>query len=225
MKILTLLLLALAISSVSQQTQASMISYKFSQDGFEGGGSVSGFFRGTDLNNDGRIYAASATINSALGLPFGNELDYAEVTFSGFGATPGPSTIIYDKSVADMNAFQSTFWAFAYNLDGGELGDEENEGLSFSTFSPSTNLYLGSAFLPVFQNEASREVGVCDGVMLCSAILGYEPDADSPIGAVVTYENYTSEKLRLSQVPVPATFSLFMCAAIILMCRKQMQKK
>lgn len=189
---------------------ASPITYSFSQDGFSSGGSISGFFSGRDLDGDGQIYAVSRGISDIFGLPFGNELDYAEVTFEGFGDTPGASTVVYDKSVADMEDGSNLFMAFAYNLDGGLIGDDPNEGMSLSRFSPSTNYWLGEAFTFVFENEASELIGACGSAPLCGGVLGFVPDAASPTGAVVVYEDFSGESVATVRVPLPGVIWLML---------------
>jgi hypothetical protein len=222
MRALMCSLLGILAYGVAGHSFASPITYSFSQDGFSSGGSISGFFSGRDLDGDGQLYAVSRGISEIFGLPFGNELDYAEVTFEGFGDIPGESTVVYDKSVADMESPLNLFMAFAYNLDGGELGDDPDEGLSLSRFSPSTNYWLGEAFTFVFENESSELIGACGTAPLCGGVLGLVPDEASPIGAVVVYEDFSGESVATVRVPVPGVLWLMLggLAAIGLTGRK-----
>jgi hypothetical protein len=214
-------LTALVIATVPALTwgQAAPVTVQFSQNDFSTGGTVSGFFRGRDLDGDGQIYAVSRGISDIFGLTFGNELDYAEVTFSGFGELPGSSTVVYDKSVADMESPANLFMAFAYNVNGGPLGDEPDEGMSLSVFSPSTNFLVGSAFAFVFANEASEPVGTCGVAPQCGLVIALEPDADSPIGASVVFEDFTASGLsgtpRAPQT-VPLSPQLSILIALVL---------
>lgn len=199
--------------------QAAPVTVQFSQSDFSTGGTVSGLFRGRDLDGDGQIYAVSRGITDIFGLTFGNELDYAEVTFSGFGDLPGSSTVVYDKSVADMESPANLFMAFAYNVNGGPLGDEPDEGMSLSVFSPSTNLLVGNAFAFVFANEASQPVGTCGVAPQCGLVIALEPDANSPIGASVVFEDFTASGLSGTPQPpqtVPLSPQLSVLIALIL---------
>lgn len=217
-----LLGLLLAGSASLSWGQAQTVTFQFTQTGFSNGASVTGYFRGTDLDGDGQIYAVSRTISDLFGLPFGNELDYAEVTFRGFGDLPGSTTVVYDKLVADMENPANTFMALAYNLDGGAFGDDPNEGVSLSVFSPSTNYNMSNAFSFVFSNEVSQTIGACDGSTVCGLVVSLVPDAASPIGASVTFEDFSSEPVQrvrrsAQPVPVPTEFSIAIGLAIALL--------
>lgn len=201
--------------------QGQTVTYEFSQTGFSTGGSVSGFFRGTDLDGDGRIYAVSRAISDIFGLPFGNELDYAEVTFTGFGDTPGARTVVYDKSAADMESPRNFFMAFAYNLDGGPIGDQPNEGVSLSVFSPSTNYNMGEAFSFVFANESSSQIGSCGVAASCGLVISLVPDDTTEIGARVTFEDFSGEPVvgserigAVRQVPLSPQLSMLISLAL-----------
>nr|WP_136250825.1 hypothetical protein [Ningiella ruwaisensis] len=207
------------------------VKFEFSQDGFysynfdENGllvqgelleASISGFFTGKDLDGDGQLYARSRLASDPplnYG-PFGNELITAEVTFSGFGTSAGPQTIVYDKNgtdpfgnPSDMNSLFSAFMGIAYNLDGGPLGDTEDEGVSFSLFAPSTNFTLGSLFSPYWSEPnwlGAANTGVCDGTLFCGAVFEAFP-ADTPDGARAVAPFYLSTNaLQIEQVAVPA---------------------
>lgn len=202
--------------------QGQTVTFEFTQTGFSNGASITGFFRGTDLDGDGRIYAVSRTISNIFGLPFGNELDYAQVTFNGFGDLPGETTVVFDKRVADMESPANTFMALAYNLDGGAFGDDANEGVSLSVFSPSTNYNMGNAFSFVFANEANQTIGACDGSGApCGLVISLVPDQNSPIGAAVTFTDFSSTPVirgrgAAQPVPIPTEFSIAIGLAIAL---------
>jgi hypothetical protein len=201
---------ALFLTGAANFASASLISFEFHQDGFASGGSVSGSFRGRDLDGDGRLYAVSRGISNIFGLPFGNELDYAEVTFSGFGTLPGPSTVVYDRSVADMENPRNLFMAFAYNIDGGALGDEPDEGMSLSIFSPSTNYLVGDLFEFIFANQVSQSIGSCGVDPLCSTVVSLVPDPSEAIGARVVFEDFSGNDVKTTEVPLPGGFSLLL---------------
>jgi hypothetical protein len=211
--------LVLCAAPVLSWGQAAPVTLQFSQSGFSTGGTISGFFRGRDVDGDGQIYAVSRGISDIFSLPFGNELDYAEVTFSGFGDLPGSSTVVYDRSVADMESAAHLFMAFAYNVNGGPLGDEPDEGMSLSVFSPSTNFLIGNAFAFVFANEASQPVGTCGVAPQCGLVIALVPDEASPIGASVVFEDFAASGLsgtpRIPQA-VPLSPQLSVLIALIL---------
>ncbi|WP_018983183.1 hypothetical protein [Salinimonas chungwhensis] len=224
MKHLKYMLVVLLSSLCLSNSFAAPITFEFSQTGFSSGGSVHGYFRGTDLDNDGRIYASSLLSEMVTGTPFGNELDYAEVTFTGFGTTQGPQTLIYDKSVADMNSFENAFMAIAYNIDGGALGDDANEGLSLSVFSPSTNFWLGNEFVHIFSQYTAQNVGICDGLSICGAVLEFIPGPD-PINddPVLIFQDYTTQSATLTNVPGPSSIGLFLFAFFALLAVRKIQ--
>lgn len=198
--------------------QGETVTVEFSQSGFSSGGSISGFFRGTDLDGDGQIYAASRTISNLFGLPFGNELEYAEVTFRGFGDTPGSSKVVYDKSVFDMEDPRATFMSFAYNADGGAWGDEPDEGASIAIFSPSTNYLMGEAFSAVWESDAGQPFGACGSGDPCGVVLGYVPDEEAPTGARVTFRDFSSAAVDSApRVPQQVPLSPQLSALIALL--------
>jgi len=60
--------------------------------------------------------------------------------------------------------------AFSYNIDGGTIGDDPDEGISLSIFSPSTNYLMGSAFAFIFANEVSEPIGTCGVDPVCATV-------------------------------------------------------
>jgi hypothetical protein len=199
-----LILAIFLFAFVIPHSQSAIVSVEehFFQGGFAGGGFVSGFFRGTDEDGDGRIYSAS-NFFGRFGLPKSNEVDYAELTFSNLGTSLGSQTFVYDKNIADVDDPANMFFAFAYNIGSGTIGDEANEGISFSPFAPSTNYLLGEAFLPLFIDSLAEEdrssFGSCDGINNCGAVLELVID-----GGLKT----VSQNLSASLVNVSAPASL-----------------
>ncbi|MEM1144343.1 MAG: hypothetical protein AAGI88_17310 [Pseudomonadota bacterium] len=223
--------IAWALIGLASGASASMVSVEsyFFQDGFVGGGSISGFFRGTDIDGDGQIYTAAIPISIFTGLPVGNELDYAEITFDGFGTTLGEQTLTYDKSVLSVldladptNPFSNpfSFFAFAFNIGGSSIGDEENEGFSFSPFAPSTNYLLGNLFEDVFLTSIagvdSSSFGSCDGIRSCAAVLELVPDSSAPDGIRTVSQNLSSSTVSVRRVPEPGTFALLFASLFCL---------
>jgi len=186
---------------------AEQVSIQFSQS-YPGGGTVTGLLVGEDLDGDGRLYSVSPALADALGLEAGGEeVTYASVRIE--GVLGEPVVNVFDASVAPITDESNFFWGFAYNLDGGQLGDEENEGVSFAPLAPSTSYVGGPLFAPAFTPSViPDEIGPCgnaDG-FACSALTTLDPvdpfpnfellfsaTSDSPI---VTHEllRYTFEQ-------------------------------
>ncbi len=205
------LLVSLALSGSAQAV--TTYKYKFTQDGYSSGGTVRGVFKGTDLDDDGRIYALSRGVSELFGLPFGNELDYAKVVFEGFA--DDPIVLTYNKAVADMEDPSNLFMAFAYNADGGSFGDEADEGWSFSFFAPSFNYQLGTAFSffwnPVPLPEPTFvPCGTAAGPdFACAGLVEYIPDPTSPDGIAPGFTDF-SNALIVGEIPVAAPLFLVM---------------
>lgn len=200
-----------AIGSGTAAQSAVMQSFQFSQSGFSSGGTVSGTFRGTDLDGDGQIYSMSRGVSDMLGVPFGNELDYARVTFDGFdGMFDQPLTLVYDKSVADMEDISNFFMAFAYNLDGGSFGDDADEGWSYAFFSPSINYYLGEAFSYFWDDPLQGPTfGSCGSGEVCGGVVEWIPE-NNEFGIIPGYTDFSTIVLDVTPVPVPAALWFMM---------------
>lgn len=204
MRVFKTMLLSFLLSGASH-ANASLISVSshFFQDKFANGGYVSGFFRGTDLNGDGRILSASPFLSAFTGVDISNELDYAEITFTDTGTSLGSQTLIYDKTVADVFSTQNFFFGFAYNIGSGSIGDEDDEGFSFSPFAPSTNYLLGALFLSLFIDSLIgvdvSDFGSCNGTSLCAAVLELAPDSSNPAGIRTVSQNLSSARVSVSE--------------------------
>ena len=155
---------------------AEQVSIQFSQT-YPGGGTVTGLLVGEDLDGDGRLYSMNPFIGSELGQPSGDEVTYASVRIE--GVLGEPVSVVFDASVGDgINDQANAFFGFAYNLDGGPLGDDENEGVSFGPLAPSTSYFAGALFEPAVSpsviSDPIRVCGNADG-FACSAIITLEP--------------------------------------------------
>jgi len=155
---------------------AEQVSIQFSQT-YPGGGTVTGLLVGEDLDGDGRLYSMNPFIGNELGQPPGDEVSYASVRIE--GVLGKPVSVVFDASVGDgINDQANAFFGFAYNLDGGPLGDDENEGVSFGPLAPSTSYFAGELFEPaVSPSVISDPVRICgnaDG-FACSAIITLNP--------------------------------------------------
>jgi hypothetical protein len=155
---------------------AEQVSIQFSQT-IPGGGTVTGLLIGEDLDGDGRLYTVSPPLAGALGLEEGgSEVTYASVRIEGvLGQTV---TNVFDASVADINDPSNFFWGFAYNIDGGALGDEADEGVSFAPLAPSTSYIGGPLFAPAFTPSVVPDsVDVCGNANgdACSLLVTLDP--------------------------------------------------
>ncbi len=99
-----LLLFFISFSSL----EAAPVRFTFLQDGFDEGARVTGSFTGDDMNNDRRI-GESEIINFSM-------------EFSGNSIVPA-----FSLEFSDTRPENSL--GFAYDLDGGPLGDASGEGI------------------------------------------------------------------------------------------------
>ena len=207
------ILITLLVAIPSAYSAVITVESHFYQGGFSGGGSISGFFRGKDLDGDGQLYAASPFLSSILDIPVGNELEYAELTFNNLGTSLGAQTLVYDKNVADIFDFSNFFFGFAYNIGSASFGDEANEGFSFSPFAPSTNYLLGEAFIDLFIGSIAEEdrasFGSCNGINNCGAVLEIVPDSTGVDGIRTVSQNLSSSAVSVSSPNSLALIALF----------------
>ncbi len=162
--------LALAGPAAAQQ-----VSIQFSQP-YPGGGTVTGLLVGEDLDGDGRLYSVAPGLAGFLGIDTGEpEVTYASVRIEGvLGQTV---TNVFDASVAPITDDTNFFWGFAYTLDGGPIGDDPDEGVSFAPLAPSTSYWAGELFAPAITGVIEGPTGPCgnqDGNP-CSAITTLDP--------------------------------------------------
>jgi hypothetical protein len=186
---------------------AEQVSIQFSQS-YPGGGTVTGLLVGEDLDGDGRLYSVAPGLADEVGVtPGGDEVTYASVTIR--GVLGEPVTNVFDASVADINDSSNFFWGFAYNLDGGPLGDDLNEGVSFAPLAPSTSYVAGALFASAFTPVVIPDpIGACgnEAEIACSALITLDPVdpfpnfellfADTSLEPIVTHEllRYTFEQ-------------------------------
>lgn len=155
---------------------AEQVSIQFSQT-YPGGGTVTGLLVGEDLDGDGRLYSVAPGLAGFLGItPGGDEVTYASVRIEGvLGETV---TNVFDASVAGIEDESNFFWGFAYNIDGGPIGDDPDEGLAFAPLAPSTSYNAGLLFAPAISPsvipDPIRACGNDDG-FACSAITTLNP--------------------------------------------------
>ena len=177
---------ALVITDAQAQ---ETVTYAFTQTGFDDGGTISGIIRGRDLDGDGVLYSLSPFGAGSLGLPPGNEVDYVEVTFDGFNREL-PVTLVYDKAVADITDFDNLIMGFVYYLNGGPIGDEPNEGISFAPFGGLTYT-MGQLFDSYIPDVTLTTCGIGS---VCATVLEYG-DAPQPI-----YDDVSSAAIETGEV-------------------------
>lgn len=186
------------------------LTYEFRQGGFPGGGSVHGILAGRDLDGDGRLYSMASFIGDFLGQPAGDEVTFASVTFENIDQRTW--TQVWDASVTGIQDPPSSFYGFAYNLDGGELGDEPDEGISFAPFAPSTSYVQGELFGPAISPDPIPDVVLVTcgqpEVGPCGTVVSLVPG--EPFPAVdVTFATHSAEATRIAPKPMllDATYS------------------
>ncbi len=155
---------------------AEPVSIQFSQT-YPAGGTVTGLIVGEDLDGDGRLYSIAPGLAGFLGIPEGEpEVTYASVRIEGvLGQTV---TNVFDASVAPITDDANFFWGFAYNLDGGPIGDDPDEGVSFAPLAPSTSYWAGELFSPAISGSLIEgPTGLCGNEEgnPCSAITTLDP--------------------------------------------------
>lgn len=102
-----------------------------------------------------------------------------------------------------MTEFVNAFMAFSYNINGGPIGDEADEGISFAVFSPSLNYAMGAAFGFAWSPPIHDEVlNVCGTGDTCGTVFTAEP-ADNPSGYIAPEQFFTSESVTTTKVPLP----------------------
>lgn len=199
---------------------ASIITGHFSQDGFDGGGTITGYFKGQDFDGDGQIRTVrffSNFLNPAL--PLIDEVLYAEITFSGFATSQGDHTIVFDGAIAASNPFYRPFFSLAYNVGSREIGDEENEGMSFSIFAPSTNYVMGELFdfliLPDIDltSPVANTWGSCNGINVCGAVVEFIPGA-VPNTIETVFQSLSKSSVSVVSEPTALSFFLLTIACV-----------
>ena len=186
---------------------AEQVSIQFSQT-YPDGGTVTGLLVGEDLDGDGRLYSVAPGLANFVGITAGGEeVTYASVRIEDvLGQTV---TNVFDASVAGIEDDSNFFWGFAYNLDGGPIGDDPDEGLSFAPLAPSTSYTAGALFAPAISGPVIPDpIGTCGNEAgdACSAITTLNPVdpfpafellfAETSAEPVVTHEllRYTFEQ-------------------------------
>ena len=177
---------------------AEQVSIQFSQT-YPGGGTVTGLLVGEDLDGDGRLYSVAPGLADFLGItPGGDEVTYASVRIE--GVLGEPVTNVFDASVAGIEDQSNFFWGFAYNVDGGPLGDDENEGVSFAPLAPSTSYTAGALFAPAVSPSV-----IPDPIRVCGNAEGFACSAITTLNPVDPFPNFELLFADTSPAPVVTT--------------------
>lgn len=141
-----------AISAVGMMTLASFsanaATYTFSQNGFSGGGVITGSFDAVDINNDGQIHF------------FNNEVTGFSLAFTG------------DTIVEGFTHTFSDFGGLVYDIDSGFIGDGPNnggEGLASNWFGISGFEYASG--MGATGTLGGRVINIATGAISSSANL------------------------------------------------------
>jgi hypothetical protein len=206
MKYLTLSTVLAVGLAAGAPAAAALRQFTFEISGFASGGVATGSFAGIDRDGDGRLYSASPLWGFVHGLPFGDEFTRASVSFRGFDDFDD-FTQSWDASVTPIDSLPSSFFGFAYDLDGGDLGDGALEGISFAPFSPSVSLIVGPLFSVGFTEVGEyfdEAFTVCGTGFACGGVLGLDPDPDNPRETNRRFAETTTLAMRVREVPEPA---------------------
>lgn len=182
------LILAFSLT-MATSASAKLTKFDFTMGGFSNGGSVTGSFKGEDLNNDGFISSFLFKqdidfLNNDFEVGM-NEVTSAELTFNGFfdagrmGADPDPvTTFSTANDLTDLTdeffpGFPlDLFFLLNYDLNGGNiLGDGSTEGFLMGTadqpFVFGTGRFLPAPAGIVFDSN----MGLAGGSTLTSKLI------------------------------------------------------
>ena len=188
-----------------------VIEREFVQRGFDGGGTVTVRFWGRDTNGDGRLYSMSGFLAGFLPfldpnsdgtpLPVGNEFIRVELTLRDFFGIPCFEQVFDEREtpIDQTPAFGPTaFYAFAYNLDGGKLSDEPDEGFSFGPLAPSIAYSQGQLF-EYLLGPGFPLLKTCgpDGDAVCAAVSQL---VIGDMGLEVVNDAYTNRKINVKKI-------------------------
>ena len=228
-------LLSILLFFVSQ-SYAAPISYQFSVGGFANGGTIEGTFTGEDLDGDG--YLSSFIFSQAVDFEDNqfdsgdNEVTFASLEFNGLLDGVTNYTDFHDLTDTSDELFPGfpldLFFVLNFKLDGDNLlGNDAFEGILMGRPGSAPFVFGLGQFLPVPEgqdftdaiNELPGGASVTSGLILnnsngvpctngsaCGVLHSVVLDNGAPTFGVF---DLTSDIIEVSQVPTPASLSLF----------------
>jgi hypothetical protein len=190
----------------ADQDDDGLIRVQFTQRGFEKGAKVRVRMWGRDDNGDGILYSMSGFLAMILPGPMtmgpGNEFIRVEAEFINFFGIPRFKQVWDEREtpiLQEPGPGTTMFFGFSYNLDGGMIGDDPNEGVSFSPLAPSVTYTMGELFQtilgPGFTElfSCGQEGSVCAAVTQLNAI-------PEPPGFELVNEAYSNDQIYVRPI-------------------------
>ena len=199
-----------AAPATAEELDDDVIVGEFVQRGFDDRGRVKVRFWGRDADGDGRLYSMSGFLATSLPLfdpnsdgtplPVGNEFIRVEVTYCDYFGLPS-FTQVFDERETPIdqtpNFGPTAFYGFAYNLDGGRMGDDPDEGMSLSPLAPSIAYVAGELFryllgpgFPELRTCAPGSGTVCAAVQQINL---------TPGGIDIVNESYSDKRISVKK--------------------------
>ncbi|WP_079437102.1 PEP-CTERM sorting domain-containing protein [Zoogloea sp. LCSB751] len=178
-------------------------TYNFYQAGYSGGGGVSGYFSGTDLNGDGYLVGTHG------------EIDGFQLSFAGNAAVDA-----FSIDYADFLQTVSIGWGLIYRLGSTTLGTELN-GLSDGmlmvfNFDAYGNPLDSVSAVPIANNFSAAAAGPGTLGIASTSIFGTASDANGNIDMA-----FAPMTLSLQSVPEPGSLALTALAGAALLARRR----
>lgn len=170
--------------------------FTFSQIGFEENAVITGSFTGNDLDNDGILTFRKDRMETG-------EITSFNMSFSGNSITPAFDASFPFPIRSQPGPATGFFSNMIYNLDGGSLGDDPEEGiLFFVTPNP----------LPDFNDDIDFRYGT--GSALFNNCGSGRVCGDIQINNQPSTQSRTTEFVQINAISAPATIWLIASAVI-----------
>ncbi len=186
----------LVLFSMLYSQSAYSVLFTFSQAGFEDDAVITGSFTGVDLNNDGILTLRTDSIETG-------EISLFNMSFSGNSITPAFDASFPFPVRSQPGPPTGFFSNFIYNLNGGPLGDDSEEGILFIV-TPNP--------LPDFNDDIDFRYSTGSALFdNCGTGGGC---GNIAINNQLSTQSNTNEFVQINTVPVPATIWLVMAAML-----------